>query len=52
MKKSVKPIVRPGYNPSLDKWESVDLFPAKTAKARETLGKYPIPEYLLRNSSK
>lgn len=52
MKKSVQPIVRPRYNPDLDKWKNVDLFPVKTAKAREILEKYPVPEHLLNRSSK
>lgn len=34
------------YNPELDKWEGVDLFPKKTAKAREMLEKAGLPPQL------
>lgn len=40
------------YNPELDKYVGVDLFPEKTARAREFLSKHPIPEHLLKGSSK
>jgi hypothetical protein len=40
------------YNPELDKYEGIDLFPEKTAKARAILEKYPVPEHLLKRSSK
>lgn len=38
------------YNPELDKFVGVDLFPEQTARAREVLSKYPIPEHLLKRS--
>lgn len=41
MKKVTTPISAPKYNPSLDKWDRVDLFPEKTANAREMLAKAP-----------
>ncbi|WP_454525073.1 hypothetical protein [Dyadobacter jiangsuensis] len=40
------------YNPELDKFVGIDLFPEKTAKARTILEKYPVPEHLLKRSSK
>lgn len=40
------------YNPELDKFVGIDLFPEKTAKARAILEKYPVPEHLLKRSSK
>ncbi|WP_342084153.1 hypothetical protein [Dyadobacter sp. OTU695] len=43
MKKVTTPISAPKHNPSLDKWDGVDLFPEKTAKAREILAKTPWP---------
>lgn len=52
MKTPAKPIIRPRHNPALDKWEGIDLFPEKTAKAREILTKYPFPEHLLKRSKK
>lgn len=40
------------YNPELGKFEDIDLFPEKTAKARAILEKYPVPEHLMKRSSK
>lgn len=34
------------YNPELDKFEDIDLFPEKTAKAREMLKNTPLPPEL------
>lgn len=39
------------YNPELDKYVGIDLFPKKTAKAKAFLEKHPIPEHLLKRSS-
>lgn len=52
MKKPTSPSRSGSYDPALDKWDNVDLFPEKTAKARVILEKYPIPEHLLKRSSK
>lgn len=43
MKKVTASISAPKRNLSLDKWDGVDLFPEKTAKAREILAKAPWP---------
>lgn len=34
------------YNPELDKYVDLDLFPEKTAKAKEMLSKAPLPPKL------
>lgn len=38
------------YNPELDKFVGVDIFPEQTARARELLTKYPIPENVLKRN--
>ena len=48
MKTITKPVIRPRHNPELDKWDGIDLFPEKTAKAKEFLAKHPFPEHLLK----
>jgi hypothetical protein len=40
------------YNPELDKFEGIDLFPKKTAKAREMLKNAPLPPELLNRQTK
>ncbi|SDE52888.1 hypothetical protein SAMN04487996_105289 [Dyadobacter soli] len=39
-----------GETPNLNELQGIDLFPKKTAKAREILAKYPVPEHLLKRS--
>ncbi|MCF0070882.1 hypothetical protein LZD49_10400 [Dyadobacter sp. CY261] len=34
------------YDPELDKYEGIDMFPKKTAKAREMLKNVPLPPEL------
>jgi hypothetical protein len=41
-----------GGTPNLNELEGIDLFPKKTAEARAILEKYPVPEHLLKRSSK
>ena len=40
------------YNPELDKYVDIDLFPEKTAKAREMLKNAPLPTELLNRKVK
>ena len=52
MKKPTLPSKSGLYDPAFDKWDNVDLFPEKTAKARAMLEKYPVPGHLLKRPSK
>lgn len=40
------------YNPKLDKFEDIDLFPEKTAKAREMIKNTALPHKLLNRQVK
>ncbi len=46
-KKIIKQHPNVKYNPELDKYEGVILFPEKYKRAKEFLEKHPLPDFIL-----